>query len=569
MRPIKQPKRFHVAAALLLFALPLSAHALTPSEVFEQVKDSVFVVKSFDAKGEQNSLGSGVLLPSGKIATNCHVVKEGVSFQVGRGKQFAPATVFAGDEDKDICLLDAKVIGGKPAKVGKAASLKVGEPVYAVGAPQGLELSLSDGIVSQLRGGPPPFIQTTAAISPGSSGGGLFDGSARLVGFTTLYIEGGQSLNFAMPVEWLAEIKPGEKKTAKGRSETDWLKQALALNKREDWAGLRDWCRQWVKDDPKNDIAWFMLGAAYGDLKQHTEAVDAYREAVRINPKFASSWDRLGNRYSHLKQYTDAIDAHLQAIRIDSEDAYAWNNLGNAYGGLNRYTEAVDAYRQAIRINPKVDAIWNNLGNTYVDLKRHIDAIDAYRQAININPKNTSAWYNLGGAYVDISRHAEAIEAYRQAVRINPREAIYWNSLGSTYGDLNRHTEALGAFREAIRISPEDATYWNNIGKSYRDLKRGAESVDAFRHALRIDPKYAEAWFGLGNTYGDLERDNDAINAYREAIRIKPDYVKAWYNLGLWYELSGNRSAALEAVQTLRQLDSDRAERLFNAIVPR
>ena len=67
----------------------------------------------------------------------------------------------------------------------QAADLKVGDPVYAVGAPLGLELSLSEGIVAQLRGGPPPLIQTTAAISPGSSGGGLFDRDGRLVGLTT------------------------------------------------------------------------------------------------------------------------------------------------------------------------------------------------------------------------------------------------------------------------------------------------------------------------------------------------------------------------------------------------
>ena len=135
------------------------------------------------------------------------------------------ATLYAEDGDKDICILDAKGITGKPAQLGKAANLKVGDPVYAVGAPQGLELSLSDGIVSQLRGGPPPLIQTTAAISPGSSGGGLFDGEGRLVGLTTLYMEGGQSLNFAMPVEWIGEVKPGRKTVAKGRS-TDRMVEA-------------------------------------------------------------------------------------------------------------------------------------------------------------------------------------------------------------------------------------------------------------------------------------------------------------------------------------------------------
>ena len=220
-----------IVAVFFLAILPAQVHALTPAQVFDKVKDAVVVVKTLDAQGKVKGQGSGVLLPSGKIATNCHVVEGGASYQVGRGKQLVPATLYAEDGDKDICLLDAKGITGKPAQLGKAAGLKVGDPVYAVGAPQGLELSLSDGIVAQLRGGPPPLIQTTAAISPGSSGGGLFDGEGRLVGLTTLYMEGGQSLNFAMPVEWIGEVKPGRKPVAEGRSQTEWLKRAIALER--------------------------------------------------------------------------------------------------------------------------------------------------------------------------------------------------------------------------------------------------------------------------------------------------------------------------------------------------
>ena len=118
--------------------------------------------------------------------------------------------VKAGDPDKDLCLLTAPGLTAKPARLGRAARLKVGEPVYAVGAPQGLELSLSEGIVSQLRGGPPPLIQTTVAISPGSSGGGLFNAEAELVGITTFYLKDSQSLNFAVPVEWIGEVAMGE-----------------------------------------------------------------------------------------------------------------------------------------------------------------------------------------------------------------------------------------------------------------------------------------------------------------------------------------------------------------------
>jgi len=192
--------------ALFFVTLPIQVYALTPEQVFEKVKDSIVVVMTLDVQGKVKSQGSGVLLPSRKIATNCHVVKGGTSYQVASGKQIVRASLCAEDCEKDICLLDTKGITGKPAQLGKAMDLKVGAPVYAVGAPQGLELSLSGGIVAQLRGGPPPLIQTTAAISPGSSGGGLFDSAGLLVGLTTLYLEGGQNLNFAMPVEWIGDL---------------------------------------------------------------------------------------------------------------------------------------------------------------------------------------------------------------------------------------------------------------------------------------------------------------------------------------------------------------------------
>jgi S1-C subfamily serine protease len=227
----------------------LVGNALTPSQVFDAVKDSVVVIKSLDATGEGEAQGSGVILPSGKIATNCHVLKNGVSFLAGRGKNLVPATFYAGDADKYICLLDAKGISGKPANLGKAGSLKVGEPVYAVGAPKGLELSLSDGIVSQLRGGTPPNIQTTAAISPGSSGGGLFNSKAQLVGFITFYVVDGQSLNFAMPVEWLSDIAPNKKTAQRGLADTPVTRTAFK-NPADGAAWLKEMSRRIAKRMP-------------------------------------------------------------------------------------------------------------------------------------------------------------------------------------------------------------------------------------------------------------------------------------------------------------------------------
>jgi len=381
----------HLIRGLMLFLSILTepAFALTPSEVFEKVKDAVLVVKVLDAQGISKSQGSGVILPNGKVATNCHVVRNGKSFQVGRDEKFIPATLHAVDLDTDLCLLEVNGISAKPAVLGQAATLKIGEAVYAVGSPKGLELSLSNGIVSQLRGAAPPIIQTTAAISPGSSGGGLFDAEGRLVGITTFYFEDGQSLNFALPVEWLANIQPDKKQAVKGRSLTDWAARTMALEARRDWQGLLNWCRQWTRADPGNASAWYSLGVAHMNLKHYTDAVEAYRQALRIEP----------------------------------DNAFIWNNLGFAYGNLDRNADAVEAYREAVRIEPDDATAWYNIGTAYQKIKRHTDAIDAYRVALRIKPDYASAWGNLAIAYALSDNRAAALQAVRELRRYDPQQA--------------------------------------------------------------------------------------------------------------------------------------------------
>ena len=351
----------------ILAMLPQSALALTASQVYDQVKDSVVVVKAYDKKGKPVGLGSGVRLPSGDVITNYHVVKAGARYTVGRGKQAAPATLKAGDPDKDLCLLTAPGLTAKPARLGRAARLKVGEPVYAVGAPQGLELSLSEGIVSQLRGGPPPLIQTTVAISQGSSGGGLFNADGELVGITTFYLKEGQSLNFALPVEWIDEVArrnpPGrgaivDDKTPGApvpgaRPKEGWNDRAEALANTQDWAGLLAWCRRWTQAEPGDDFAWFMLGQAYGSLGRHRQAIEAYRETLRLKPNDVWAWIELGNAHGSLGRYREAIKAYREALRLKPDSAEAWYNLSLAYAQSGNRSAALEALKELRRYDPQ------------------------------------------------------------------------------------------------------------------------------------------------------------------------------------------------------------------------
>jgi hypothetical protein len=386
--------------------LPQAALALTASQVYEQVKDSVVVVKAYDQKGKPVGLGSGVRLPSGDVITNYHVVKTGVRYTVGRGEKGVPATVKAGDPEKDLCLLTAPGLAAKPARLGQAVKLKVGEPVYAVGAPQGLELSLSEGIVSQLRGGPPPLIQTTVAISPGSSGGGLFNAEGELVGITTFYLKDSQSLNFALPLEWIGHVA-GKKIRERPRGEAPrvpspsakpkegWEDRADALVKAEGWQGLLAHSRRWTKAEPENDFAWFNLGVAYGIMGRYRECIEASREALRIKPDFASAWGNLGNAYVSLGRHWEAIDAYRETLHIKPDDAKAWKNLGGAYGELGRHWEAIKAYREAVRLKPDYPEAWYGLGAEYGNSGNRSAALEAVKELRRYDPKQADKLFNL------------------------------------------------------------------------------------------------------------------------------------------------------------------------------
>jgi len=137
-----------------------------------------------DDMGKRVSQGSGVALQPDAVITNAHVLEQGVSIRVRSGKNSWPAILASWDRDRDLALLKVAGASLEVAVKRPVATLVVGDPVYAIGAPLGLDLSLSSGLVSGLRvlKNGRTLIQTTAPIAPGSSGGGLFDGQARLVG---------------------------------------------------------------------------------------------------------------------------------------------------------------------------------------------------------------------------------------------------------------------------------------------------------------------------------------------------------------------------------------------------
>lgn len=185
-----------------------SGGALHAVELFEVAKSAVWMivagrtVADFEEASDL-SQGSAVAVSKSELLTNCHVVEDLPLIVLLQEETILLAELVSADPAGDRCVLLAEEPVLQPVSgIRRFDTLKVGEDVYTIGAPHGLQLSLGAGFVSGLRErAGQRLIQTTAPISPGSSGGGLFDGAGNLVGVTTFLLRDSQAIAFALSAE--------------------------------------------------------------------------------------------------------------------------------------------------------------------------------------------------------------------------------------------------------------------------------------------------------------------------------------------------------------------------------
>lgn len=193
--------------SLGLIARPTIAEAETPQQIAKEAFPSVVLLVMEDANGQPVSLGSGFFVREGVIASNLHVVEgtsRGYAKIVGQNAKLNIEGSVGIDPERDLVLLKVSAPHAQKLSIGDSNAVEVGEQVYAIGNPQGLEGTFSQGIVSSIREvGSDKLLQITAPISPGSSGGPVLNSKGEVIGVSVATFSGGQNLNFAIPSNYL------------------------------------------------------------------------------------------------------------------------------------------------------------------------------------------------------------------------------------------------------------------------------------------------------------------------------------------------------------------------------
>ena len=197
----------------------MDSYSATIIEAVEKVRTAVVKIEVYaKQKGKEilSGTGSGFLFSSdGYLFTNSHVIQRSIQVKVilYDGSSH-PASVLGADEDTDLAILKISAVDFKPARLGDAADLQIGQLVIAIGNPLGFQHTVTAGVVSALgrtlssqQGRMmDSMIQTDAALNPGNSGGPLINADGEVVGVNTATIQGAQGLCFAISINTAKDV---------------------------------------------------------------------------------------------------------------------------------------------------------------------------------------------------------------------------------------------------------------------------------------------------------------------------------------------------------------------------
>ncbi|MDP2787727.1 MAG: tetratricopeptide repeat protein [Pseudomonadota bacterium] len=594
------PLRIILPLALLAGLFAQNLTAATPTEIYARASQAVLVLEGRDADGSVQLQASATALGDGVAVTQCDRLDSAEKWVVIQASKDFIAYPRERDEARNLCRLDVPGLRAAKPDIVPLEQVRVGQRVYAIGNALGLGLSLSEGLVSGIRAmNGESWLQTTAALAPGSEGGALFDEQGRLLGVTDYRKRAGQNVNFAAPAAWLPHIagRAGQPDgISKLRSEANRLARV------NDWKGLAEVAMAWSRLQPEASEPWSWLGAAREGLQDNSAAAEAYEKALARTPDSVAVrldvvrmqllqnqavqaletlrpgldqnqedtrlWFAKGVTELMLGHAEEAEKAFQETVRLDVWHASAWSRLFETAIDRGDYRAAQQAASHLTEIDPTRADYWLRLAQAQLNLGRPARAMIAVDRAGTLAPDNPEVLFRRGLVLDQQGQHSQAIDALKRSLAAKPLQPDkVWRILGNVYYRLRLYPEAIAALREAVKLAPEQLSYQGELGVVLKDSGQDEEALKLFLVLRDKTPQDPFPWRQVGYMQSKFGRNAEAIPELEQSLRLAPNQVQVWHVLGECYALAGRPDDARRAYQRLRGLNPERAEQLYRAYV--
>lgn len=420
-------------------------------------------------------IGSGFFVDTNKIATNIHAVDNpGPVYAklINNEITWKVEEVIAFDLEYDLVLL--KVSGeGIPLPLGDSDLVQKGEPVVAVGYPDG-KYKVTAGNVHGIQIGN-KLLGTTAKIAQGNSGGPLLNSKGEVIGINTQ----SSQYSFAVP--------------------SNILKALLTRSVPPEPLA------QWQKRPHIRAYAYSGEGEDRFDAGNYAKAIIDFDNAIGHNPKYIRAYNWRGRAKYHLGKY-----------KADQ---------GNVVEAQHLYQAAIDDYTKTIEINPDFAIALDNRGRAQHEFGKSKEsqgdlthaqqlyqaAILDYTSSIKIDPKYSFPYFHRAATRIVLGQskankgnlteaqqlYQQAIDDYTHAIQLEPHDAYTYNNRGSAKHDLAQSKEDQGDVIEAEKLYHA--------------------AIDDFTKAISINPKYVRAYNNRGIVKKALGQSNEAEKDFAKA----------------------------------------------------
>lgn len=383
--------------------------------------------------------GSGFIFRNdGLIGTNYHVVEkiDSIIIKTSDEKFYFAEIVFV-DEKNDFAILKIvsdEALNFQTIKFGNSDDLKQGQDVYAIGSPLGFEYTISQGIVAAIRNNekvefndPVTYmpvtkvfekvIQVTAAISPGNSGGALFNGKGEVIGITTYTYMGYGNLNFAVAINTFKRTADlvnspdfADNEEIKKKKEESLFNSNLKLATNLKQQLIYNWIYTKQRDTMKT-IDTFVVRQDSINKVSFIKSENYYFKCLDLKPDTFFVYRELLDLYVQTDSYKKAEDLFKTVRERFTSDSLVnslSSSLATAYSSSKDYKKALAFYEKMLVADSTDNYIRSSIAGLYEKMGDSKNAEKTYHEIIKRDSANTSAYVGLAKIYYNNKNYSKA-----------------------------------------------------------------------------------------------------------------------------------------------------------------
>lgn len=330
--------------------------------------------------------------------------------------------------------------------------------------------------------------------------------------------------------------------------------------------------------DRESPAIYFLRGLVFEQMRQLSDAQNAYSIAYQLEPDYPGVRLYLGNVQYKFENYQDAIRLYREALD-HYEDGYGFSkariylNLGATYARTGKRDSSLDVYHQCIAEDSSVAEAYFRIADEEKKAGNLDRALEYLKLACRFGGDDPEYHFELGTLYFQSGDLEHAIPYLRTTVEKMPWHYRAHYQLGQSLLRTGHSDEAqehlarsdtlkerfakIVRLEEKSREEPSNAGNWTRLGRAYAEIGNYQDAKNSLLNALSLRPRSLELQNDVAYVCIFLNEYQESISRFRSILNEDATFLKGWLNLGLAYARTGQTTEAKEALQKVLSLDPE------------